>query len=232
MNYENSEIKHELFHSDLQLIHEWGSAEWSFLEKIKNKKQNLKLLTFHLASCCEKPYMSKGVFQLGGREYSRDEMKYFAKNNSTKIKNMFDDSIDIAIENNNYYPTPAYRDITDANFISEVVKENNIKFLFDIAHAKITCFNKNINFEKYKRDLPLDKIIQIHICAHKIDNKLNQAYDAHNFPNDEEFLEVSTIVTEYKDLKYLTIEYYRDIKNLEVSLIKFKNLINSFNVIG
>ena len=72
---------------------------------------------------------------------------------------VFGNKVDIAIENNNFYPTDAYRDVTDAKFISEIVSENNIKFLFDIAHAKVTCFNKNINFERYKSNLPMDRAV-------------------------------------------------------------------------
>jgi len=225
VDYENHINKQELFHCELQPIHEWGDKEWSFLQKIKDAKPNLKLLTLHLASCCDKPSLNGRMFELGGKEYTRIEMKDFAKINFTKIKNIFGDSVDIAIENNNYYPTDAYRDVTEAGFISEIVNENNLRFLFDIAHAKVTCFNKNINFEKYKKELPLDKIIQLHICTYNIDNKLNHAYDAHNYPNDEELLEVSKIISEYENIKYLTVEYYRDIENLEISLKKVKELV-------
>ena len=226
IDYENHINKQELFHCELQPIHEWGNVEWDFLQNIKDTKPNLKLLTLHLASCCDKPSLVNGrMFELGGREYTREEMKDFAKNNLTKIKNIFGAGVDIAIENNNYYPTEAYRDVTEAGFISEIVNENNLRFLFDMAHAKVTCFNKNINFEKYKKELPLDRIIQVHICSYSIDDELNQAYDAHNYPNDEELLEVSKIISKYKNVEYLTVEYYRDIENLEISLKKVKELV-------
>ena len=224
IDYDNYIDKQELFHCELQPIHEWGDVEWRFLQKIKDTKPNLKLLTLHSASCCDKPLINGRMFELGGREYTREEMKNFAKNNFLKIKNIFGNSVEIAIENNNYYPTEAYRDVTEAGFISEIVNENDLRFLFDIAHAKVTCFNKNINFEKYKKELPLSRIIQVHICTYSIDNELNQAYDAHGYPNDEELLEVSKIISEYEGVKYLTVEYYRDIENLEISLQKVKKL--------
>jgi len=225
VDYNNYINKQELFHCELQPIHEWGDTEWRFLQQIKDTKPNLKLLTLHLASCCDKPSIDGRMFKLGGREYTRQEMKIFAKNNLSKIKNIFGVRVDIAIENNNYYPTEAYKHITEAEFISEIVNENDLKFLFDIAHANVTCFNKNINFEKYKKELPLDKIIQLHICNYSIDDELNQAYDAHNYPNNEELLEVSKIISEYEGIKYLTVEYYRDIENLKISLNKVKELV-------
>ena len=140
IEYENHINKQELFHCELQPIHEWGNVEWDFLQNIKDTKPNLKLLTLHLASCCDKPSLVNGrMFELGGREYTREEMKDFAKNNLTKIKNIFGDSVDIAIENNNYYPAEAYRDVTEAGFIPEIVNENNIRFL-----SKIIDINKEI----------------------------------------------------------------------------------------
>jgi uncharacterized protein (UPF0276 family) len=215
----------ELFHCELQPIHEWGDVEWEFLQKIKDTKPNLKLLTLHLASCCDKPSLGGRAFDLGGREYTREEMKNFAKENFIKIKIIFGNDIDIAVENNNYYPTEAYRDVTEAKFISEIVNDNSLRFLFDIAHAKVTCFNNNTSFERYKRELPLDKAIQIHICSYSIDDELSQAYDAHNYPNEEELLEVKKIISECKNVKYLTVEYYKDIENLEISLQKVRELV-------
>ena len=225
VDYDNYLNQQELFHCELQPIHEWTNAEYSYLQKIKDTKLSLKLITFHMACCCDKPIIIDHIAYLSGREYSYDEMQKNAKNNFLKIKKIFGDGVSIAVENNNYYSTEAYRDVTDTGFISEIVNENNLKFLFDIAHAKVTCFNKNINFERYKKELPLDRVIQVHICTYSIDDELNQAYDAHSYPNDEELLEVSKIISECKSVKYLTVEYYRDIENLEISLKKVKELV-------
>ena len=225
IDYVKNLDKQELFHCELQPIHEWGKIEWDFINKIKDTKPDIRLLTLHMASCCDKPEINGKMFELGGREYSRNEMKLYAKNNLKKIKNIFGNKVDIAIENNNFYPTDAYRDVTDAKFISEIVTENNIKFLFDIAHAKVTCFNKNINFERYKSNLPMDRAVQLHICTYGINRDLDQAFDAHSYPNDEELLEVKKVISKYPKIKYLTVEYYKDIKNLQSSLDKVKKLL-------
>ena len=214
-----------LFHCELQPIHKWSEKEWSFLKRIKESKPDLRLITFHLASCCDEPKLVEHMFELGGREYSRDEMLDFAKKNFADIKNLFGDGVFIAVENNNYYPTEAYRDVTEASFISKVVKENDLKFLFDLSHARVTCYNKNINFERYKNDLPLDRTIQLHICTFGIDKEKGLAYDAHNYPDEEELLEIQKLVKNYKSIEYLTVEYYRDIENLEASLKRVRELV-------
>jgi uncharacterized protein (UPF0276 family) len=214
-----------VFHCELQPIHKWGDSELSFLKRIKESKPDLHLITFHLASCCDEPKLVEHMFELGGREYSREEMLDFARKNFADIKNLFGDSVFIAVENNNYYPTEAYRDVTEASFISEVVKENDLKFLFDLSHARVTCYNKNINFERYKNDLPLDHTIQLHICTFGIDKEKGLAYDAHNYPDEEELLEIEKLIKNYKSIEYLTVEYYRDIENLEASLKRVRELV-------
>lgn len=214
----------ELFHCELQPIHEWHEEEWSYLEKIKNIKEDLKLISFHMASNCSDPIIEDGMFQIGGKIYTEEEMQTNAKYNFSKIKKIFGEDIAIAVENNNYYPSDAYAIITEGSFISKIVYENNLYFLFDIAHAKVTCYNKNINYEVYKNTLPLDKAIQLHICTYDIDYDRNMAYDAHLFPDDEELIEVKKNIEKY-NIKYLTVEYYKDINNLKESLNKVRGLI-------
>ncbi len=194
----------EVFHCDLQPIHKLNQDQFKYLEKIKNTKSRLKLISFHCASCCDNPVVdSHGVFQDGGLKYSRDEMLGNAKYNFSVIKKIFGADIEIAIENNNYYFSSAYEFIADPEFISSVVNDNNLGFLFDIAHAKVTCYNRKINFDDYKKNLPLDKIVQLHVCHYGI-NKNGSAYDAHDLPTSEEMEEVKNLINEF-NVKYLTV---------------------------
>ena len=215
----------EVFHCELQPIHEWTNIEFNYLQKIKDTKKDLKLIVFHMASSCDKPVIVNKMFEFGGKEYLREELLENAGNNFLRIKGIFGKEVIIGVENNNYYPTEAYKHITEPEFISKIVYDNDINFLFDIAHAKVTCYNKNINFERYKNNLPLDKMVQIHICSYDIDIENNSAFDAHNVPDNEELIEVKKLISNYKNVKYLTVEYYRDIENLERSLKEVRDLL-------
>jgi len=214
----------------LEPIHILKEEDFKYLEDIKSQKKDLKLITFHMATSCTQPKLEytkikSGMFELGGYSYSKEEMLNNAKDNFKKIKDIFGDEIKIAVENNNYYPTEAYKYITDENFISEVVNKNNIYFLFDIAHAQVTAHNKRISFEDYKSGLPLDRVVQLHICSPDIDSISNLAYDAHNYPDEFKLNEVKNLIKEYPHIQYLTVEYYRDIENLIKSINKFKEMI-------
>lgn len=220
----------ELFHCELEPIHKLSEEDFEYLKRIKDEKKDLKLITFHMASSCSNPNLDfskikSGMFELGGYSYSEDEMYLNAKENFERIKEIFGDEIKIGVENNNYYPTDAYKFITDEEFIKKIVYDNDLYFLFDIAHAQVTAHNKGMSFEEYKNNLPLEKAIQLHICSPAVDDSSKLAYDAHDYPNDFKLQEVERLIKKYSQIEYLTVEYYRDMDNLLTSLKKVKELV-------
>ena len=211
-----------LFHCELQPCHKFVEADFIYLEKIRDTKSRLELISFHLASCYHSPVIENSVFVPGGYRYSKSELFENARINFKKIKEIFGPDVVIAIENNNFYATPAYEYVTDPEFISQVVAENNINFLYDIAHAKVSSYNLGLTYEAYKQALPLDKTVQLHICKSGIKN--GAAYDAHFIPDEEEWNEISSLIDNYKSIKYFTIEYYREIDGLLDSIDHLKKL--------
>lgn len=219
----STESIQEIFHSEIQPIHEWTKQNIDYLKHIKSIKHDLKLITFHIASCCDKPYLQDRMFEVGGKEYTEEEMLENARKNFLVIKDIFGIGVKIAIENNNYYPTGAYKYVTEPKFISQLVYENDINFLLDIAHARITSHNKRISYEIYKKKLPMDKTIQLHVSLYDIDQN-NLAYDTHNYPTEREIVEVKELLGAY-EIQYLTIEYYKDINYLINLLERLRQLI-------
>jgi len=132
----------------------------------------------------------------------------------------------IGLENNNYYPTPADDIVADGDFITKVLKKNNLFLLLDIAHAMVTAHNKKISYNQYILTLPLDKLIQLHICQPDLP-KGDIARDAHNEPNYDMYIEVIRLIKKYPTIKYLTIEYYKDKNILIRSIKKLRELIGS-----
>ena len=150
------------------------------------------------------------------------------KKNIPLIKEIVGD-VKILIENNNYYPTKAYDIIANPNFISEIVYDNDIWFLFDQAHAEISAHNLKIEYEDYIQNLPLDRCKQIHLCKMGYNTSLYSknfylAEDYHLAPEFEEFQKTLKIIKEYPLIEYLTIEYYKDINGLLNSIKTAKNL--------
>jgi uncharacterized protein (UPF0276 family) len=212
-----------LFHCELQPCHKLAETDFTYLEKIRDTKTELELISFHLASCYHSPVIENSVFEPGGYRYSKSELFENARINFKKIKKIFGPNVVIAIENNNFYATPAYEYVTDPEFISQVVVENNINFLYDIAHAKVSSYNLGLKYEAYKLALPLEKTVQLHICKSGIRN--GAAYDAHFIPDEEEWTEIISLMKAYKGIRYFTIEYYREIDGLIGSIHNLKKII-------
>jgi len=211
-SFEKTDSIQEVFHCDLQPIQNLSQLEFNYLESIKKKKPDLNLISFHMASCYDSPAIKDGKFIPGGNKIKRETLILNASKNLTKIKELFGPTVNIAIENNNYYKTEAYDFITDPEFITMVVEQNDINFLFDIAHARVSAFYQGVSFENYTSRLPLDRLIQIHISRPGY-NENGEIFDKHELPRDEEFMEVINLLKSYSTVKYLTIEYYRDAKH-------------------
>lgn len=220
----DSELERQyLFHCDIQPIHELKYKEIIYLERIHEKKKELKLLTFHVASNCDCPTIKNMMFFSGGRTYTRDEMLRNTEKNIKTIRGIFG-NIKIAVENNNYYPTDAYSTVTDPEFLYDIVCGNDIYFLFDMAHAKVSSINRKEDYYEYVGKLPITRAIQMHIVKHSVDSVSGIAYDTHMLPDDEVFRDVADFISRYSGIEYLTLEYYKERDGIIRSLERLRKI--------
>lgn len=219
--------KQDLMHFDIDILHHWTGEVKRYIHAVLRSKTSLELVTFHMASCYDAPVVANGMYQPGGKRSSREELLRNTGSNIVWIRSFLSESILIGVENNNYYPTPAYRHITDGSFITRILEENAVSFLYDIAHGIITAHNLSVDYRSYRATLPLEKAIQLHVSRHRIDAG-NIAIDAHEIPNDEMYHEVKELIAEYP-IRYLTIEYYRNPEAAIRELVKFSRLKEEMN---
>jgi len=217
LEYRNGDGKYryprqQLAHFAANIIHKWDKEERDIISSTILSKQDLELVTFHMTSAYKDAKIKNGMFQPFGRAYSRPELLSNARNNIKWLRSFLKKRVLIGVENNNYYPTPAYRYISEGDFITQIVRDNHIRLLFDVAHARITALNKKIDYSEYRLSLPMDEIIQLHIAKYAV-NKGGLAYDAHLLPDKPMFKEVRELTRQYP-VKYLTIEYYKDTDKL------------------
>jgi uncharacterized protein (UPF0276 family) len=90
----------------------------------------------------------------------------------------------------------------------------------------ITAYNRKINFISYLHSLPLNQTIQIHICCPSKDNKSNILIDTHLRPNKKMLNLIIEILKKFKQIEYLTIEYYKDAKILIRSIITLRKALH------
>ena len=136
--------RHILFHTDLQPAHILTEEDFEYIEKIKTERPQLKLMSFHLASCYHDPVIDNGLFVPGTKRYSREELLNNAKCNIARIKKILGPKIAVAIENNNHYDTPAYNYVTNHTFITSIENENGINLLYNIPSVLLTQYGQHV----------------------------------------------------------------------------------------
>lgn len=71
----------------------------------------------------------------------------------------------IALENVSYY-TPLGAEMSESEFISEVINRSGCNMLLDVNNVYVNSFNHNYNAHDFINALPLDKVDYIHIAGH------------------------------------------------------------------
>jgi len=214
--------RHELFHFEMQIIHRIDEAGFKYIEDTLCAKPNIRLASFHVASCFDTPLLVDGVFQPHGTEYSYEEMQQTAAHNIKRIKSFMPEGLMICVENNNYLLSPAYKHVIEAAFLNELVTQNDIYFLYDIAHAHISAINMGIPYASYYAGLPIAKTKQVHICKFGMKSD-TEAFDAHYAPDEMIYTELRKIMQD-GDVEYVTVEYYKGTDELIKSLQYLQNL--------
>ena len=211
-----------IFHSDMSLIALWSDRDRSMLSAMAHSR-SLEVISFHIASRYGQNVLRDGAFHGIGRLYSDEEMKDHAQSNVAFLRKTFGDEYPILVENNNDLGTDAYQTITDGDFITSIVEDNDIHFLWDIAHSEITAINRHIDHEDYLLTLPLERGIQVHLSGYGM--KDGFAYDAHEVITDTEWTYFTQQIPRLPELKFATIEYYKDSNILQKQLRKLRQII-------
>ena len=72
----------------------------------------------------------------------------------------------LAIENVSYY-TPVAAEMTEAEFVSEIVDKAGCQLLLDVNNVFVNAFNHGYDAKEYISQLPLDRVAYIHMAGHE-----------------------------------------------------------------
>lgn len=72
----------------------------------------------------------------------------------------------LAIENVSYY-TPVAAEMTEIEFINEIVEKAGCNLLLDVNNVYVNAFNHLYDPQKFISQLPLDKVAYIHMAGHE-----------------------------------------------------------------
>lgn len=72
----------------------------------------------------------------------------------------------LVLENVSYY-TPVAAEMSEHEFISEIVKRSSCKLLLDVNNVYVNAFNHNYSAKEFILNLPLESVAYIHMAGHE-----------------------------------------------------------------
>ena len=106
--------------------------------------------------------------------------------------------------------------------ITEIIRNTDTLFLLDIPHAIISASMCGIPVDIYLKALPLDRVKEIHISGPRYRGKY--LIDAHETIRDEECYWLTWLL-ERTSPEVVTLEYFRDVKQLAKQLDKLAKIL-------
>jgi len=94
-----------------------------------------------------------------------------------------------ALENITYYAHPGKPELSELEFLNEVLARSNAGLLLDVNNAYVNARNHGFDAREFIAGLPLDRVVEIHVAGHEAlaDGLL---LDTHGAPTPDPVLEL------------------------------------------
>ena len=156
-----------------------GSPDDLDMNYLKDIKQflddvNCQMYSFHLSFAkCDNAHL----YELLPIPFTEDAANHVAE----KIKRVQDFlNRPVGIENSSYYAT-AIPEMEEVEFINKVIEKADCKMLLDVNNVYVNAFNHKYDAKKFINDLPLEKVLYIHMAGHLQVNE-DTIIDTHGEP--------------------------------------------------
>ncbi|MDP3645815.1 MAG: DUF692 family protein [bacterium] len=209
-----------IFHCELSVVEKWTEEEINHVAELV-RSQKILLVSFHVHSCFVKPNIENSLFVPTGTRMIDEEMVKNAQTNIAKLRKKIGDTVEIAIENNNYFKTGAYESVAEPSFLTTLCAQIPCMLLLDIGHAEISAKHLGTTLDEYVAALPLHKVRQIHLSG--IERGEKEYGDAHEALSEVDWLNFERIQAKCPSLEFVTIEYYKDVSRLIEMLKKLRS---------
>ncbi len=157
------------------------------------------------------PYISIHINRDRNEDENEEECAKTISENIKAIRKEFD--MRILLEN---VPAsdkrPYNKFLSNPEFITRVVNENNCEYLFDIGHARAAAEVLEIPFDEYVSRLPMDKLVEMHLAG-SMKLKDGRLTANHSMLHEEDYEFIEKAVKKYKTLEVLTLEYGPFVQN-------------------
>jgi uncharacterized protein (UPF0276 family) len=212
------------------LVHPLSQNELSNIARLPDNYPELEVISFHVASSVADPVLGPdGIYHTDHPPLSPMELIDNASTNVERLRQILPPDISIAVENNNYFPTAAYEHVAIPEFLTRLVRTLKLGMVLDIPHALVSAHNMDTSIVDYLSELPLERIVQIHISRPWLPEALDElAQDTHHAPEQREW-DLAKFLLQHCPVRYVTIEYYEDEHRLCACLKDAKEILRGLS---
>lgn len=135
---------------------------WDYLKKLKTFLRQYKIAWFsdHL---CFSSFNAHEFHDLLPLPFTKEAVEHVAKR--ARIVQDFLE-VPFALENVSFYMHPEPPEMSEKDFILEVLEKANIQLMLDVNNVFVNGFNHGTDAKDFLASIPEEKIIQIHIAGH------------------------------------------------------------------
>ena len=117
--------------------------------------------------------------------------------------------------------------LVDPTFITQVVTDANCYFLLDLAHARVTAAMRRQTVHDYIQELPLDRLVEIHVSGPRQARNNGHWVDAHESMQEDDYDLLEWVLGLARPLA-VSLEYWRDGALLKEQLLCLRKILNKF----
>ncbi len=132
----------------------------------------------------------------------------------------------LAIENVSYY-TPVAAEITEIDFITEIIEKADCQLLLDVNNVYVNAFNHGYNAREFIGRLPLDRVAYIHMAGHE-QVEPDLIIDTHGQPIIDPVFELFEWTIQQMDPVPVLLERdfnFDELEQLQEELIHLKKIV-------
>jgi uncharacterized protein (UPF0276 family) len=137
-----------------------------------------------------------------------------------EIQNQFD--IPFLIENASYYASFGHDEMTEPQFLSEILEKSDCGLLLDVNNVYVNAQNHGYDSEVFLDAIPLERTVQIHIAGHLRQERL--IVDTHGSSICNEVFDILGSVLKRVPVKAILLERDNNIPDISELLSEIKQI--------
>ncbi len=206
-----------VFHGLCMSVGSTQPIDQEHLKNIKNflKKFNAKWMSDHL---CFSSVQGGQTHDLLPLPFTKEAVKHV----SQKIKHIQDFlEMPFAVENVSYYADPVPPEMTEWQFISEVLEKADCPLLLDVNNIYVNSVNHGFDPYEYLNNIPLERTLHMHVAGHQ-QQKEDFILDTHGAAIIDPVWDLLSHVTQRIQVPAIIIERDNNIPDLKEVLAEVK----------